>query len=141
MATPGKTRTQKKRYTSVEEQVEYAVAKVSAAETVRIPLKDFMFVFETLGELRRFFHQPQHWTSLVDVERFMGNVDEGAVRLVAESYRRLGDILPAEVLRLMDDGELDNPIPPYYFAQEHPKPPGRVSKAKGSRKQHESRRP
>jgi hypothetical protein len=31
--------------------------------------------------------------------------------------------LPAKVLRLMDDGELDNPLPPYYFATGHPTPP------------------
>jgi len=30
-----------------------------------------MFVYETLGEMIRFFHQPMHWPAKADVERFM----------------------------------------------------------------------
>jgi hypothetical protein len=67
-------------YTSVEVQIEYGLDTIPQDATVTMPLRDFMYAFQTFGELVRFFHRPLHWQSLDNVSRFMGNADRGALR-------------------------------------------------------------
>ena len=100
------------RYTTVEEQVEYGLDTIPEDATVTMPLRDFLYAFQTLGELVRFFHQPLHWQSLEDVSRFMGNADQGALHTICESYyTRMRDALPPEI----DPDRFDNARSPYYF--------------------------
>lgn len=69
------------KYTSVEEQVLYGLDRIDASRTVEVSLRDLVFVYKTIGELRRFFHQPLHYPSMIQIERFLGNKDHGAYHL------------------------------------------------------------
>jgi hypothetical protein len=103
-------------YTDIEAQVEFAASKIDSERRVEISLRDLMFVFRTVGELIRFFHQPSHHQSLEDVETFIGDKDKGALHLLwTVYYDRLRDVWPDDVQKGFDDGLFDNPHFPYYY--------------------------
>ena len=105
-----------KRYTTVEEQVEFAAAKVRDDEMIQVRARDLMFVYQTLGELVRFFHQPAHWPTLQSVETFVGDRDKGALHLLQQCYyEKLRDVWTPELAAALEDGALDHPDPPYYY--------------------------
>ena len=106
------------RYTSLEEQVEYGLETIPADRLVSVPLRDLMYVFRTMGELNRFFHQPIHYRSLADVETFLGNRLDGAGAgdLIAECfYRKIRDMLPPDIEAAFNTDRFDPPDYPYYY--------------------------
>jgi hypothetical protein len=106
----------KAHYTTVEEQVEYGLETIPEEQMVSIPLRDLMYVFETMGELNRFFHQPLNWQTLADVKTFMGGRDSGALHLIRECYyRKLRNVLPADIEAGLDADRFDNPDLPHYY--------------------------
>jgi len=105
-------------YTDVESQIEYGLDKVDPERTVEVNLRDLLYVHTVVGEFVRFFHQPIHWETYGDVERFIGNIENGALHLLWESYYRkfyYSDVFPQDIVEMIDDGEFENPNPPYYF--------------------------
>ncbi len=104
------------RYTSVEEQVEYGLETIPEDRMVSVPLRDLMYVFQTIGELNRFFHQPRHWQSLADVEAFIGSRDGGAYGLISKCYyQKLRNMLPPDIEASFDTDRFDHPDMPYYY--------------------------
>jgi hypothetical protein len=104
------------RYTSVEEQVEYGLDTIPEDRMVSVPLRDLMYVFQTIGEYIRFFHQPLHFQSLDDVKTFLGNKDRGAYHLISKCYyHKLGDMLPPDIDASFDSDTFDHPDAPYYY--------------------------
>ena len=105
-----------KRYTSVEEQIEFGLDSVDADRTVEIPLRDLLYVFQTLGEYIRFFHNPSHYPNLEAVEEFLGNQESGAFKSLTECcYKRVGNVIPEDIVEQYDGGAFDNPSYPYYY--------------------------
>ena len=103
-------------YTDIGAQVEFAASKIDSERRVEISLRDLMFVFRTVGELIRFFHQPLHYQSLEDVETFIGDKDKGALHLLwTVYYDKLRDVWPDDVQKGFDDGLFDSPHFPYYY--------------------------
>jgi hypothetical protein len=101
------------RYTSVEDQVQYGLDTIPDDRLVSVPLRDFMYAFQTFRELVRFFHQPR---SLEDVGRFIGNKDTGALHLIWENYYGLlADSLPPDIEAAFDSNRFDNPKSPWYY--------------------------
>jgi hypothetical protein len=112
-----------KRYTRVEEQVEYGLNEITKERTVEVPLRDLLFVHQTLGLFLNFFHQPAHYPDLEAVHHFLGNSEAGAVRLLSESYyQKLRDVWPEDIVKGFDEGRFDNPDPPYYYRSAAPGP-------------------
>ena len=104
------------KYTSIEEQVRYGLDSIDPSRTVEVSLRDLVFVYKTIGELQRFFHQPLHSTTLIQVERFLGNSDSGAYHLIKECYRnRLASALPTDVATALEEDELYPDDPPEYM--------------------------
>ena len=99
-----------KQFTSIEEQVEYGLDTVAEERTVEVPLRDLLYVYQTLGELVRFFHQPLHYPDLEAVQRFLGEREVGALHLLEECYyHKLYDAWPkdiAEDLQGLEAGKL-----------------------------------
>ena len=103
-------------YTTIEEQVEFGLETVDAERRVMVSLRDLLFVSQTMAELNRFFHNPMHYPSVREVERFLGNKDAGAYSLIKECYyRKMPEMLPADINDRIED--FDNPSPPYYYAE------------------------
>lgn len=105
-------------YTDVKSQVEYGLDKIDRTRTIEVKLKDFLYLHNVLGEFVRFFHQPLHFQTYEDVSRLVGDVESGALHLLWECYYRsfqYSDIFPKDIVDMIEDGEFENPIPPYYF--------------------------
>jgi len=68
-----------KEYTdNIEEIATFGLDGVDPEEKVAVNLTDLLYVFSTLQEYQRFFHQPSHYESLEDVQRFLGSENDQA---------------------------------------------------------------
>lgn len=105
------------KYTDVESQVEYGLEKIDPNRRIDVSLKDFLYLLNTIDEFVRFFHQPKHYESLEDVEKFMGNKDKGAFHLLCEVRSKFyyRDIMPKDIQEMIDNSEFENPESPYYY--------------------------
>ncbi len=105
-----------KRYTSIEEQIEFGLDSVDADRTVEVPLRDLLYVYQTLGEYIRFFHNSSHYPSLEAVQKFLGNRSAGALKPLADCYySKVRDVIPGDIAEQYDGGTFDNPGSPYYY--------------------------
>jgi hypothetical protein len=105
-------------YTSVEDQVFYGLDKIDADRKVEIGLRDLVLAFKTVEELTRFFHQPMHYSSLEDVQKYLGTTNASAFSLINKVYRNvLWNYLPEDIRDKLglETTELVNPNPPYYY--------------------------
>ena len=102
---------------TITSQIDHGLDRIDVDRTVTVPLKDLLFVHQTIGELVRFFHQPMHYPTLERVEQFLGDADshDAFAAMKRCYYDLLRDCWPADVVEMFDDGELDNPSPPFYF--------------------------
>jgi hypothetical protein len=105
-------------YTDVESQVEYGLEKIDPNRKIEVSLKDFVFMHNTIAEFVRFFHQPTHYETLEDIEKFLGDKDKGGFHLLCEilykkfEYRK---VLPKDIREMIDNSEFENPNYPYYY--------------------------
>ena len=96
---------------TAEQNVEHGLDTIEPNRTVQLPLRDALYAFKAIGEFVRFFHQPNHWRTLEDVARFIGNRDEGGLHVLWEAYyRRLRDVWPADIEDAFDKGTIDHPV-------------------------------
>jgi hypothetical protein len=105
-------------YTSVEAQVLYGLEQIPEDRKVEIGLRDLLFIFKTLEELNRFFHQPMHYPLLDDVVKYLGTGNMGAYSLIKKAYyHTLPPYLPSDITDKLgwETNELVNPNPPYYY--------------------------
>jgi hypothetical protein len=87
---------------------------------VTVPLRELMFVHQTLAEFVQFFHQPMHYPDLAAVERFLGTRDSGdAMDVLCESvYKRMHTMLPPDIHEAFGEGErFEHPLSPTYFEE------------------------
>jgi len=97
---------------TIEEKVEFGLDGIDENRKVAIPLRDALYAYKVLGELITFFHQPDNYRTLDEVNAFFGNKNTGALHVLWEAYyRRLRDVWPSDVRQAFDDGKLDwNPF-------------------------------
>lgn len=102
---------------SVKSQIEYGLDEVADDRTVTVPLKDLLYVHQTIGELLRFFHQPEHYPSVERVQDFLGSVDsDGAYAALHRCYFEvLRGVWPEDIVAKFDDGDFDSAATPFYF--------------------------
>lgn len=95
----------------------YGLDSIDATEQVTVNLKDLMYVYATLEEFQRFFHQPQHYQTLADIERFLGSVNEPrAYQLLHTAiHDKMRPMLPAHINDKYNDGDFDAPQLPFYY--------------------------
>lgn len=105
-----------KQYTSVEEQVEYGLDSINENRTVDVSARDLVYIHNTIGEMVRFFHNPDHYPSVAAVQKFMGSRNAGAFHLLVECYyRKLHAMLPEDIQEGFDEGMFDNPAALCYY--------------------------
>ena len=102
---------------SIKSQIEYGLDSVDADRTVTVPLKDLLYVYQPVGEMIRFFHQPAHYPSLDRINQFLGSVDsDDAYSALHRCYCDiLRDAWPDDIAAKFDDGDFDNAASPFYF--------------------------
>jgi len=107
-----------KEYTeNLEEITTYGFEGIDPNEKVEINLNDLMYVFSTLQEYQRFFHQPLHYKSLKDVERFLGSInDKAGFKLLHNSiHEKMRRMLPEYIDEKYGEGDFDCPKLPFYY--------------------------
>jgi hypothetical protein len=102
---------------NIEEIITYNHDLIDASETVEVNLKDLMYVYCTLQEYVRFFHQPEHYKTLEDVNHFLGSVKEnGGYKILSESvYQKMREMMPRHIEEKFDEGDFDSPKFPWYY--------------------------
>jgi hypothetical protein len=107
-------------HTDVESQVEYGLEKIDPNRKIEVSLKDFLYLHNVIYEFIRFFHQPLHYETLEDVEKFLGNKKQGAFHLLSEiAYKKFyyQDIFPKDIVEMIDNSEFQHPNFPYYYKE------------------------
>jgi hypothetical protein len=104
------------KHPSVREVVEYGLERISPDRSVSVPVRELVRLFKVFGELNAFFHQPRHYPSLDAVHAFLGSrTDGGAYQTISEAYYdTLPNLLPDDVVQIIESGELDHPTPLAY---------------------------
>ena len=107
-----------KEYTdNLEEIVVFGFDAIDPDEKVEVNLKDLMYVFSTLQEYQRYFHQPSHYKSIKDIRQFLGSVEDSAgFKLLHTSiHEKMRGMLPEHIDRKYEEGDFDCPKLPYYY--------------------------
>lgn len=107
-----------KEYTENLEQIAtFGFEAIDPDEKVEVNLKDLMYVFSTLQEFERFFHQPLHYQSMEDIVRFLGSAnDHAAFKLLHTSiHEKMRHMLPEHIDEKFDEGKFDSPKLPFYY--------------------------
>ena len=83
-------------------------------------LKDLLYVYLTLVEFQRFFHQPLHYQSLEDVNNFLGSKKgkRGYALLHKAIYNKMVNMFPKYIEDKFVDGDFDSEILPYYYKEQ-----------------------
>lgn len=99
------------------EIVEYDLEKIDENATVNVNLQDLVYVYRTLQEYLRFFHQPMHYSKSSDIEQFLGSISEPAgFKILHESvYNKMASMMPDHINEMFNDGDFDCPKLPFYY--------------------------
>jgi len=102
---------------NLEEIVTFGFDAIDSDEKVEVNLKDLMYVFSTLQEYQRFFHQRSHYDSVDDVQRFLGTSNglAGYKLLHTSIHEKMRKMIPSHVGEKYDEGDFDSPRLPFYY--------------------------
>ena len=102
---------------TISEIVQFGLTTVPEERVVQVSLRELMFLYNTIGELIRFFHQPDHYPTIESIRNYLGGSgDGGAYDAMAVSYyKKLGGMLPADIQDAIASGAFDHPTPPSYY--------------------------
>ena len=102
---------------NIEEIATFGLDEVDPDEKIEVNLKNLLYVFLTLQEYQRFFHQPLHYQSLEDVNKFLGSVnDRAGYKLLHTSIHvKMAGMFPKHIEDKFDEGDFDSKELPFYF--------------------------
>ncbi|WP_271001009.1 hypothetical protein [Listeria seeligeri] len=105
-------------YAKIKEIVEFGLDKIPVEQTISVNLKEFMYIYRVLEEYMRFFHQPDHYPTIEEVEKFLGDntSGEGFEVLSTAIYQNLYKVkLPKEMEDMINNSTFENPLDPNYY--------------------------
>jgi hypothetical protein len=103
---------------TIQEIVEYNLDKIPKDKFIKVKSEDFMYIYRTLEEFMRFFHQPEHYKEIDDIKNFLGTQSSGGAFEVLNItiYKKLYNIeLPKEIKEMMDNGDFEHILSPDYY--------------------------
>jgi hypothetical protein len=107
----------KEKSQEINEQIQYGLKNIDSEREVNLSLKDFLYTYKAIEEFRRFFHQPMHYPTLVELNKFLGNSESGAYSILNDLYlRTLDKYLPEDITEEIENGDkLNHPEYPFYY--------------------------
>lgn len=82
----------------IENQVLCGLNSINKNLTVEVNLKQLLLVYKTMEELISFFHQPDCYPTINDVQKYMGNKESGMYSILSRIYYQEFDkMLPDDV--------------------------------------------
>lgn len=102
---------------TIEEIVEYGIESISGDKEVILSRKDFIYLYKTIGELRRFFHNGMHYPDIERVQKYIGNIDDqGMFSVLNKVYIDVLDkYLDEQIEELLESDDLNCPYYPFYY--------------------------
>ena len=100
---------------SIEKIVEYKLDKIDEKETVSVNFKDLVYIYKTVLEFRRFFHNPTHYEKKDNLEKFIGDKKKGAFYLANNIYKEIFDKIFDDDTRAFIEEELSSKSFPNYY--------------------------
>ena len=105
-----------KKHSTFKDQVEFGLKSVDASRSVKVSLRDLLYLYGTLNELARYFHQPDHYKNTASLRKFIGNKEEGAYQAIHKCvYDKMMLMIPVDIKNRIDSGDFDNPSKPFYY--------------------------
>jgi len=104
--------------------VEKDLDRISSDEICEVNVKDLTYVYRTLQEYMRFFHNPTHYANMGDLDAFMGTLGgSGAFTLLKDCvYNKIPKMIPDHIDQYMADGFYEsNEVPFNYNENRHSK--------------------
>lgn len=97
--------------------IEFGIESLDDNQKIDVPVKDFIYVYRMAEELRRFFHNADHYRNIDDVRDFLGDYkDKGMFDILNEVYlRKLGEHLDQELEEKLESEEMYCPYIPSYY--------------------------
>lgn len=103
-------------YVGPDEIIQYGVDSLSEDAKMLIPVKDFVMIYKTMEELRRFFHNKDHFKKMETIDKYVGNKESGVYKVINHIYiNRLDRLIDKDLDEKLDSEELNHPGKPFYF--------------------------
>lgn len=101
----------------INDQVKYGLNAIDSNRMVNISVKDLLYTYKSLEELRRYFHQPMHYPTLVDLHIFIGDRESGGYSIINDLATEVLDkYLPEDIIEEIENGDkFNHPDYPYYY--------------------------
>lgn len=106
---------------NMEELVKCSTEGYTGNRTLEIELEDFLYVYRTIEELRRFFHNQDHYKKLSDVNDYMDPDNGRMFSILNRCYIKCLDKLLTEEIEELMENDKNNPdvVPFYYLPDNH----------------------
>lgn len=84
----------KKSIQAIEDQLK----SISETETIEVNLKQLLFIYKAIEDWRGYFHNENHYPTIEEVKKFVGNKNKGMYSVLNHIYMDIfGEILPKDV--------------------------------------------
>lgn len=99
---------------TIKEIVQFGIEELEDKK-MEISLKDFAYIYKTIEELRRFFHNRDHYQNLEDVHKYLSGED-GMYKILSDIYSEtFENMMSNEIESLMSDENLYTEKKPFYY--------------------------
>lgn len=106
----------KKKIGSIEDIISYGLDTIEDGKSVNLPLKDFLLVYRTIEELRRFFHNKDHYPDLEIIHKYVGNKNHGMGVILNKIYLDILDkAIDSDIEDLLESKSLYCNLIPFYY--------------------------
>ncbi len=108
----------KEKSREINKQIEFGLETIDPDRKVEIKLKDLIYIYKTFEEFNRFFHQPMHYSTMQDINIYLGDKDNGAYSIISKMYYDiLSKYVPKEIIDKWGDENCPFSIDeyPYYY--------------------------
>ncbi|KUJ61172.1 hypothetical protein AR687_14680 [Flavobacteriaceae bacterium CRH] len=105
-----------KKVGSMEDIIYHGLNTVDNKSKVTLDLKDFLLIYRTIEELRRFFHNQDHYPNLKTIHKFLGDRDSGMMSIIDNIYLDVLDKhLNKESEKILEFDAFHAGLIPFYY--------------------------
>lgn len=103
---------------SIKELAAYGIDSIDSNTKIQVDLKDLVYVYRSIEEMRKFFHNQNHYQNFEVLNHVIGDKDQGILYLLNTIYKDIFNqkIIVGELDELVN-GDTFSPDahPDYYF--------------------------
>ena len=108
----------RKKVGTLEDILYFGIDTVNVDTNITIKLKDFILLYRTIEELRRFFHNREHYPDLTVVHEFLGNNKSGMFNIINRIYIDiLDEYLTEDIENILESDSFHSNLIPFYYLE------------------------